>query len=212
MIGADIGLKQILVSRFTGVIVYMNVSTVEGIRKQLMAAVNDARHIDDKSSAVDFLMRYVESMTMPAETLDLGTLDLDPTSKLNLLHPTFGSASVSPRNFYINWLKLLAGGAGGAYGILSGTTSALSLLTLLATGAVYRFQDVDAQILLTIYENETLLPLSTASFLELVRPSLPASINDAAFHERIVKLANTGTISIDGDLLRITERFYVFKG
>lgn len=127
------------------------------------------------------------------------------TLELIVVSEAFGPVSVNGSNLKISWKSLLLSLGSSLY---SANLTALSLLSYIAKGVVHRFDKIDAEILLVIYKNKNLLPAETKKFYYLAKGLLGPKISEDLYMERIVSLAMCGAISIDSDIIVITDRIY----
>lgn len=172
------------------------------------AASVDGLSERDRVAAIEAILRCVDSVPVMSGASPLGG---QPSDRENLgfgIHSEkIGTVSIKGRNFFISWKKLLWSGASLQLANMMDMLSATSLLSFLAGGTVHIFDPRDAEILMIIHNNTNLLPCVTGEFYRLIADQLPATVNRAAFDHLLGRLSDCGAISLDNDVLAITETF-----
>jgi hypothetical protein len=127
-----------------------------------------------------------------------------------IAHPKVGAVSIKKQKIKVVWKRLLISSASGSIGWGEEMLAAMTILGVLTAGCVYKFEEIDAEILRLVHKNSERLPTSTKNFFDMAEPRFPDTISQALFMKRIMKLSGQGAISIDGDELTITEDYFEF--
>ncbi|MEP4197689.1 MAG: hypothetical protein ABJL99_18855 [Aliishimia sp.] len=163
----------------------------------------------EKEKGIAELLTILDRRALPpSDVLKHGALNV--VSKFGASHQDYGTASVKFSNYFISWRKILLAGGSIPASYLSSTLTAMTILGFLTKGAVHVFDKIDAKILAVIHKNWKALPMTTQGFYDAHAASFPPEINKDLFLERVVDLSGYGAISIDEDLLKITEVIYSF--
>lgn len=132
---------------------------------------------------------------------------IKPQKVVFIHHSRYGTVSINIKNYGIYWKKLLISAGSIPVAYFSETLTAMTILGVLASGAVRIFDEIDAKILGIIHLNKRILPLMTEEFFRRTSPQFPPEISESLYMERIVRLSGHGAISIDNDVIKITEDF-----
>lgn len=187
-----------------------NIQRKEKIEKTISQSASSLRELtqDQKKAAISELLGVIEVIVLPGKSYFQP--DLSHRTEFGVAHKKYGTASVKLENYFISWRRLLLAGGSVPAAYLNSTLSAMTLLTFLAKGAIYVFDAIDAKVLATIHKYSDLLPLATGDFYDRLSDKFPKEINRDLFMQRVVELSKCGAVSIDDDLLKITEFVYFF--
>lgn len=167
----------------------------------------------DREAAVAAIIKHAESVPAVSGANPFAERPPEnPNLGFGLRHEKIGTISIKGRNYFVSWKKLLLSGSSIPMNYVDETLSAMTILMFLVTGAVHIFDQIDAEILAVIHKNASLLPLSSGAFHDQISGQLPKEINRDLFMKRVSDLAKYRAISLDNDLLAITEPVVLLGG